>query len=412
MALSHLTLPVCSAMLCTLFVCSAAYADPLLVDPARVTASSEIPGFDRGDDYMVDRSGLNGVQHNTTPDGYMWLSSSPAYGGLDPDPSVVFDFGMPVTVDSMRVWNYNESGGSPPFITRGVQDVNITYGLASPTETALPGITSFQSANASSTYTGELFDSFTPFAARFVKFDIDSNWGSPETFYGLSEVQFEGASNLIAGVTIEDVSSELTTNFDRAAAYTADGSGLGINGPGTHSNVPDGPMWLSAGNGCCGDPADPHVAAGDGLLAHITFDLGSAHDLDALQVWNYNESSGNPGLFTKRGANLVEILVSPTENVGDLVSLGDFSFRQAAGVDNLNFVQTIDLTGFSQAGFARLIGFNMKSSHGSDNQFVGLSEVQFFGTLAAQVIPEPSTLLIWSLLVGLGIGAGWRRKRR
>jgi len=27
------------------------------------------------------------------------------------------------------------------------------------------------------------------------------------------------------------------------------------------------------------------------------------------------------------------------------------------------------------------------------------------------VIPEPSALLVWTLLAGLGIGAGWRRKR-
>jgi len=32
------------------------------------------------------------------------------------------------------------------------------------------------------------------------------------------------------------------------------------------------------------------------------------------------------------------------------------------------------------------------------------------GVLPAQT-PEPSTLLIWSLLAGLGIGAGWRRRR-
>jgi hypothetical protein len=31
---------------------------------------------------------------------------------------------------------------------------------------------------------------------------------------------------------------------------------------------------------------------------------------------------------------------------------------------------------------------------------------------AIMPIPEPSTLLIWSLLAGLGIGAGWRRRER
>lgn len=31
--------------------------------------------------------------------------------------------------------------------------------------------------------------------------------------------------------------------------------------------------------------------------------------------------------------------------------------------------------------------------------------------IAAMVIPEPATLLIWSLLAGLGVGLGWRRRK-
>jgi hypothetical protein len=34
------------------------------------------------------------------------------------------------------------------------------------------------------------------------------------------------------------------------------------------------------------------------------------------------------------------------------------------------------------------------------------------GLPPTEVIPEPSTLLIWTLLAGLGIGAGWRRRKR
>jgi hypothetical protein len=35
-----------------------------------------------------------------------------------------------------------------------------------------------------------------------------------------------------------------------------------------------------------------------------------------------------------------------------------------------------------------------------------------FGAEIKAVVPEPATLLIWSLLAGLGIGVGWRRRRR
>jgi len=53
------------------------------------------------------------------------------------------------------------------------------------------------------------------------------------------------------------------------------------------------------------------------------------------------------------------------------------------------------------------------------NFFTGLlDEVYVFDRALTQAevrnlmaIPEPSTLLIWSLLAGLGIGCGWRRRR-
>lgn len=32
-------------------------------------------------------------------------------------------------------------------------------------------------------------------------------------------------------------------------------------------------------------------------------------------------------------------------------------------------------------------------------------------SIAVTVVPEPATLLIWSLLAGLGVGLGWRRRK-
>ena len=93
MAFSRSTLLVFLATFCALLVCSAADAAFILIDPAGVTASSEIPGFNRKDDYIVDHSGLSGLAHTTTPDGYMWLSTGSGYGGVDPNPSVEFDLG-------------------------------------------------------------------------------------------------------------------------------------------------------------------------------------------------------------------------------------------------------------------------------------------------------------------------------
>jgi hypothetical protein len=45
-------------------------------------------------------------------------------------------------------------------------------------------------------------------------------------------------ATVITSVSIADVSSQLTQNFNRAAVYTITAPGLNINGPGTYSNVP------------------------------------------------------------------------------------------------------------------------------------------------------------------------------
>jgi len=160
---------------------------------ANVTASSQIGDtttFDRDDDYLVDGSGLTGGAHTGTVEPNMWLSSGSGFGGIDPDPRVTFDLGGLYEITSIQVWNYNEN---PPNLTnRGVNAVSVNYGTTAALGSSVPGITNFAQADATETYTGEVFDSFTPFQARFIEFDIDSNHGDANTFYGLSEVQFDG----------------------------------------------------------------------------------------------------------------------------------------------------------------------------------------------------------------------------
>ncbi len=166
------------------------------IPPQNVTSSSEIGGgFNRQDDFIVDGSGLSGGQHTATVQPNMWLSTGTAFGGIDPDPWVLFDLGAVYTVSAIQVWNYNES---PPTLTgRGVNSVTIEYGATPALGAVVPGITSFDEASGLSNYTGQRFDSFSPFVARYIKFDINSNHGGDNQFYGLSEVQFEGLQRTI-----------------------------------------------------------------------------------------------------------------------------------------------------------------------------------------------------------------------
>lgn len=181
-------LPAAALVACIL----PAHAQVIAIDPSNVTASTEISGnFDRHDDYLVDGSGLNGLgQHTGAVEPNMWLSQGTAFGGDDPDPFVLFDLGDVYKITSIQVWNYNEN---PPNLTgRGVNAVTVEYGQTGALGSTVPGITNFAQADGAETYTGEVFNAFAPFEARFIKFDIDSNHGGDNNFYGLSEVQFTG----------------------------------------------------------------------------------------------------------------------------------------------------------------------------------------------------------------------------
>lgn len=161
--------------------------------PGNVTASTQIgdtTSFNRQDDFLVDGSGLSGGQHVGAVEPNMWLSSGTSFGGDDPDPRITFDLGGLFLVDQIQVWNYNEN---PPNLTaRGVNAVSVNFGETPALGSSVPGITNFAQATGSDDYTGEVFNSFTPFIARYIEFDIDSNHGGDNNFYGLSEVQFSG----------------------------------------------------------------------------------------------------------------------------------------------------------------------------------------------------------------------------
>jgi hypothetical protein len=171
--------------------------------------SSQFTSINRGAVHSIDGSGLdtsNPPHHDTDPT-HMWLNLGDGTfsGGVsDPDrpgqlAHITFNLGGPSTVDSFRVWNYNEVNANTgqSFTNRGVQTLTISIAtLAGGPFTPLVDPSSntttwtFAQAPGNNLYTGQAFTLTSPVAAAYVRFDIKTNYGDTNGLVGLSEVQF------------------------------------------------------------------------------------------------------------------------------------------------------------------------------------------------------------------------------
>jgi hypothetical protein len=318
----------------------------------------------------------------------------------DTAPVIGFDLGAVYDLSAVRVWNYNEPGGFRP---RGVNQADVLVSSDNITYTdPFGGAQLFNMApGVNNIDFSQVFSFPANTQGRFVRIDVASSHGGDNGFVGLSEVQFDGtlANNppqtLIAGVTAT-ASSELLGPFNRRAEFVVDGSGFNP-GTGTHTTTPDDYMWLSTGNGNAGGNPDPDP--------QITFDLGGVENVGMVEIWNYNEANAT-GTNPFRARGIKGLTVETSLDGLSFTALGNVELFAAPGDPNVDFHQAFFLN--TQAQFVR---FSDLSSHGGDNEFIGLSEVRFYSQPQTVIIPEPSTLLIWSLLAGLGVGLGWRRKR-
>ena len=59
-------------------------------------------------DFVVDLSGWDDDTHSISPEGTMWLNNGTFAEPNDLDPEITFDLGGVVSLDQVKVWNYNE----------------------------------------------------------------------------------------------------------------------------------------------------------------------------------------------------------------------------------------------------------------------------------------------------------------
>ena len=148
-----------------------------------VTASSFSNEFSTPEK-TLDGSGLdpNTGAHGIRPE-TMWFTAQ-----VDLDPWIQYEFDDIKKLDVMKVWNSN--GSAESAIGWGVKDVEIAYSVDGDNWDVLAGASQFSRAPGLPTYDQPDEIAFSGAVARYVRLNIQSNWGGILMSYGLSEVQF------------------------------------------------------------------------------------------------------------------------------------------------------------------------------------------------------------------------------
>ncbi|MEQ8211031.1 MAG: hypothetical protein RH917_14485 [Lacipirellulaceae bacterium] len=147
------------------------------------------------------------------------------------------------------------------------------------------------------------------------------------------------------------------------------------------NSVPRG--WISG----CGDAGiaggDPGVDCASNPFAVnpeeeqiVEFEFDGAYDLTAMHIWNENDETFAPD----RGVDEFELQTNPDRTGGTFTSVGTFNLLADDGFSN-NFAQVINLSGNG----IRRVRLLVNSRHGGPSEdYVGLAEVRFEGTLVTQ----------------------------
>ena len=158
------------------------YSIPVPEASITATASSISNDFSTAQQ-TIDGSGLGTDNtHAISPD-TMWFTEA-----VDLDPWIQYEFDDTLKLDTMKVWNSNSS--AEIAIGWGVKDVVIEYSVDGENWSVFEDVNQFSRAPGTPTYDQYDEIALNGIAAKYVRLDIESNWGGILMAYGLSEVQF------------------------------------------------------------------------------------------------------------------------------------------------------------------------------------------------------------------------------
>jgi len=211
----------------------------------------------------------------------------------------------------------------------------------------------------------EQFPRILPLVApciRYVRFEIQSNWGRTDHSVGLSEVRFEVAQPETNAFIRIPVANEVSSSYaENPKQYMLDGSGLtGTGLAATHENgLGQSSMWLSD--------------YGDVTNEWVEFDLGTELKLVSAAIWQYNQTSGSIGNlsadYITRGVKRMTIYTAG--NNKSYTEYGSVQLDRALGFAE----EPAQLVGLKARG-VRYVKLAVNATWG-DAQMAGLSEVRF-----------------------------------
>jgi len=157
-------------------------------------------------------------------------------------------------------------------------------------------------------------------------------------------------------------------------------------------------------------------AAYNGARMDGGYGLGFTTRSEGIRVSDWNFGNANQGGTLSVSYNTPTLIVGKIAwgaNVGADETLSLYT-PSLMDLGSLGTGVSKSFTGFDQSSLNTL-SLTQRNSGGTQTY----DEIRFGATLADvtpfttsnDVIPEPTTLLIWSLLAGLGVGLGWRRRK-
>ena len=331
--------------------------DDVLLKPYAVSVSS-FHADNYGPQWMIDGSGLTGSGRSAShTDANAWeLFWHSEEGTVVADQWVEFDLGVPCKVTNMLIWQLAQNR----FTERGLKEFTIKVAGSDRV------FSTYSTGNMLNKSAGqpEQIARVMPLAAddiRYVKLEVQSNWGSSQNIVGLSEVCFEVVPpETNAFIRIPLTNSVSTYYEENPAISLIDGSGLVGEGiAATHENgLGQGSMWLSD----------------DSAVSNqwVELDLGGELNLVSAAIWQYNQTATHEGAgadFTGRGIR--EMVIYTAGNDKSYTEYGGVQLKQSSGFAT-EPAQLVNLT----ADRVRYVKFAISSNWGYD-EHVGLGEVRF-----------------------------------